>query len=87
MVVTKSNCDTSEQKQTLHITAVTNKIISSLAHWCKYKPHWCKPHWLTGNLIGVNNYTKQKHLGCKKGEANQKQQLSDYKSIHSYTCD
>ena len=31
--------------------------------------------------------TKQKHLGCKKGEANQKQQLSDYKSIHSYTCD
>ena len=29
---------------------------------------------------------KQKHLGCKKGEANQKQQLSDYKSIHSYTC-
>ena len=32
-------------------------------------------------------YTKQKHLGCKKGEANQKQQLSDYKSIHSYNCD
>ena len=32
-------------------------------------------------------YAKQKHLGCKKGEANQKQQLSDYKSIHSYTCD
>ena len=27
------------------------------------------------------NYAKQKHLGCKKGEANQKQQLSDY------TCD
>ena len=26
-------------------------------------------------------YAKQKHLGCKKGEANQKQQLSDY------TCD
>ena len=22
-------------------------------------------------------YAKQKHLGCKKGEANQKQQLSD----------
>ena len=35
----------------------------------------------------VDNSTKQKHLGCKKGEANQKQQLSDYKSIHSYTCD
>ena len=34
-----------------------------------------------------NNNAKQKHLGCKKGEANQKQQLSDYKSIHSYTCD
>ena len=32
-------------------------------------------------------YAKQKHLGCKKGEANQKQQLSDYQSIHSYTCD
>ena len=27
-------------------------------------------------------YAKQKHLGCKKGEAIQKQQLSDYK--HSY---
>ena len=24
-------------------------------------------------------YTKQKHLGCKKDEANQKQQLSGYK--------
>ena len=35
----------------------------------------------------VSSYAKQKHLGCKKGEANQKQQLSDYKSIHSYTCD
>ena len=32
-------------------------------------------------------YAKQKHLGYKKDEANQKQQLSDYKSIHSYTCD
>ena len=32
-------------------------------------------------------YAKQKHLGCKKGEANQKQQLSDYKYTHSYTCD
>ena len=27
------------------------------------------------------SYAKQKHLGCKKGKANQKQQLSDY------TCD
>ena len=35
----------------------------------------------------IINNAKQKHLGCKKGEANQKQQLSDYKSIHSYTCD
>ena len=26
----------------------------------------------------ANLYAKQKHLGCKKGEANQKQQLSDY---------
>ena len=31
--------------------------------------------------IGGNKYTKQKHLGCKKGEANQKQQLSDYRCI------
>ena len=31
-------------------------------------------------------YAKQKHLGCKKGEANQKQQLSDCEYIHSYTC-
>ena len=37
--------------------------------------------------ICIYIYAKQKHLGCKKGEANQKQQLSDYKSIHSYTCD
>ena len=27
------------------------------------------------------NYTNQKHLGCKKGEANQKQQLSGYEYI------
>ena len=26
---------------------------------------------------------KQKHLGCKKGEANQKQQLSDYRCIRT----
>ena len=33
-------------------------------------------------------YAKQKHLGYKKGEANQKQQLSDYNHIllHSYKC-
>ena len=30
------------------------------------------------------SYTKQKHLGCKKGEANQKQQLSDYMQMHMY---
>ena len=29
------------------------------------------------NLVTYSN-AKQKHLGCKKGEANQKQQLSDY---------
>ena len=28
-------------------------------------------------------YTKQKHLWCKKGEANQKQQLSDYIAIYA----
>ena len=27
-------------------------------------------------------YAKQKHLGCKKGEANQKQQLSSY--VYNY---
>ena len=32
-------------------------------------------------------YAKQKHLGCKKGEANQKQQLSEYNYIASYTFD
>ena len=31
----------------------------------------------------VTIYTKQKHLGCKKGEANQKQQLSDYRCIRT----
>ena len=30
---------------------------------------------------------KQKHLERKKGEANQKQQLSDYGYIATYTCD
>ena len=35
----------------------------------------------------VTLYAKKKHLGCKKGKANQKQQLSDYEYIHSYTCD
>ena len=29
-------------------------------------------------------YTKQKHLGCKKGGANQKQQLSDYMQMYMY---
>ena len=43
---------------------------------------------LQNHIPGTYIYiAKQKHLGCKKGEANQKQQLSDYKSIHSYTCD
>ena len=32
-------------------------------------------------LLSYN--AKQKHLGCKKGEANQKQQLCDY--MGSYT--
>ena len=33
-----------------------------------------------GCLVGITVYidAKQKHLGCKKGEANQKHQLSDY---------
>ena len=30
----------------------------------------------------VSIYAKQKHLGCQKGEANQKQQLSGYIAIH-----
>ena len=29
-------------------------------------------------VIMVSCNAKQKHPGCKKGEANQKQQLSDY---------
>ena len=32
--------------------------------------------WYSGYLV-IYGYAKQKHLGCKKGEANQKQQLSD----------
>ena len=28
--------------------------------------------------VAMYIYAKQKHLGCKKGEVNQKQQLSDY---------
>ena len=35
--------------------------------------------------IYIYIYPKQKYLGCKKGEANQKQQVSDYN--HSHTCD
>ena len=35
--------------------------------------------------VNVGSNAKQKHLGCKKGEANQKQQLSDYGYI--YSCD
>ena len=33
------------------------------------------------NTVQVHVYTKQKHLGCKKGKANQNQQLSDYRCI------
>ena len=40
----------------------------------------------TGIYVASYIYAKQKHLWCKKGEANQKQQLSDYKYTHSYTC-
>ena len=29
-------------------------------------------------MSAMYTYAKQKHLGCKKGEVNQKQQLSDY---------
>ena len=32
-------------------------------------------------ITAANINTKQKHLGCEKGEANQKQQLSDYSYI------
>ena len=42
---------------------------------------------INDSVFLVNDNAKQKHLGCKKGEANQKQQLSDYKYTHSYTCD
>ena len=34
--------------------------------------------------INAYIYAKQKYLGCKKGEANQKQQLSDYGYVCSY---
>ena len=59
---------------------------------CKCKmgnaPHTLPTHYeIDGIDVPIYMYAKQKHLGCKKGEANQKQQLSDYKSIHSYTCD
>ena len=33
---------------------------------------------LTTFITRLSIYAKQKHLGCKKGEANQKQQLSEY---------
>ena len=32
-------------------------------------------------VIQLYIYANQKHLGCKKGEANQKQQLSGYEYI------
>ena len=32
------------------------------------------------SLVAISN-ANQKHLGCKKGEANQKQQLSGYEYI------
>ena len=32
--------------------------------------------WYSGYLV-IYGYAKQKHRGCKKGKANQKQQLSD----------
>ena len=39
------------------------------------------------HAFGLNHssklYAKQKHLGCKKGEANQNQQLSDYRCIRT----
>ena len=34
-------------------------------------------------FMWVSLNAKQKHLGCKKGEANQKQQLSDYRCVRT----
>ena len=42
--------------------------------WC-YDDCW-QLFWF--DILTVNYNAKQKHLRCKKGEANQKQQLSDY---------
>ena len=50
---------------------------------------WQYLHDSTNHHIkAITKYTmytvyKQKHLGCKKGKANQKQQLSDYGCIHT----
>ena len=38
---------------------------------------------ITNIYIYIYIYAKQKHLGCIKGEANQKQQLSDYRCIRT----
>ena len=54
--------------------------------WISIVYHISNVHKWNGGKDSKFN-AKQKHLGCKKGEANQKQQLSDYKYTHSYTCD
>ena len=41
---------------------------------------------LNNTLDKKQRYAKQKHLGYKKRKANQKQQLSDYSDIATYTC-
>ena len=39
------------------------------------------------HLTKRSDTLNKKHLGCKKGEANHKQQLSEYSYIATYTCD
>ena len=42
---------------------------------------WIQFHMLNALDQLASDYAKQKHLGCKKGEANQKQQLSAFSYI------
>ena len=53
----------------------------------KHKVSFLRLGHIANESHTCNCNAKQKYLGCKKGEANQNQQLSDYSYIATLACD
>ena len=71
------NQNAANQSTVARLSTVVQKTSSEVSSVITYELH---------KKVSVTNMLN-KTPRVQKGEANQKQQLSDYKSIHSYTCD